>query len=146
MTRKWLCSLLALVCLGCGLEQDVSLDAPEAAPPEGPSVSVSWDGIEAEVFLDDLDKVLVEEALVCLLWDVLVAAGLEEEEIRSMRFDFESADGFRPSRKGCDPLEDESLMLGYLDPEDMNLIWDSSLGLPGCYRVTQVARILGESA
>jgi len=149
-TRRILWSLLslflALTCPACGLQQDISFDEPEAASPEGPSVMAAWDGNEAEVFLNDLDRIVVEERPVCLLWDILLAAGLEEEEIRSMRFDFEAEDGFRPSSVGCEPMEGEDLALGYLDPDGMALIWDSSLGLRGCYWVTRIARILGEAA
>ena len=143
--KTWLCTLLVLLCLACGLEQDISFDEPEASPPEGPSVTVLWGENEVEVFLDSLDKVVIEERLVCLLWDVRLEAGLEDEELLSMRFDFEGVDGFRPSSVGCDPLEGEILDRVYLDPEGMALVWDSSLGLRGCYRVAQLTRILGEA-
>ncbi len=146
MKKAWLCSIAAIVCLGCGLEQDISFDEPEASSPESPSVTVLWDDNEGEVFLDDLDKSQVGDTPACPLWYILRAAGLEEEDILSMLFDFEAEDGFRPTSVGCDPLEGETLELGYLDPETMALVWDSSLGLRGCYRVTLLARILGESA
>jgi hypothetical protein len=142
--KTWLCAMLALLCLACGLEQDISFDDPAASPPDGPSVTVLWGENEVTVFLDLLDKVMIEERLVCLLWDVLLEAGLEEEEIHSMRFDFENENGFRPSQKGCDPLEGELLALGYLDPDGLALTWDATLGLRGCYWVTQTAYILGE--
>ena len=137
---------LGVTCLACGLEQDISIGEPEASSPEGPSVIVAWDKSVAEVFLGDLDKVEVNDTPVCLLRDILLSAGLEEEDIRSMLFDFESEDGFRPTSVGCDPLEGETLELGYLDPESMALVWDASLGLRGCYWVTQMARIFGEPA
>ena len=144
--KMLLCVLLALACTGCGLLQDISFDEPDAAPPGGPSVKVLWDNNEPEVFLDMLDKIVFEDRLVCLLLDILLAAGLEEEEIRSMRLDFESGeDGFRPSSVGCEPLDGEILVEhGYLDPDpdSMALVW--SLELRGCYWVTQTARILGE--
>jgi hypothetical protein len=138
------CLILALACLACGLEQDISFDEPEASPPEGPSLTVLWGGNEMEVFLDDLDRIVDQD--VYLLWDILLVAGLEEEDIFSMRFDFEGEDGFRPSSVGCDPLDGEILDRVYLDPEGMALLWDLSLGLRGCYGVTRTARILGESA
>jgi len=144
--RLLLSLLLALLCPACGLQQDVSFDEPEAASPEGLSVTVAWGGNEAEVFLNALDPLVVEERTVYLLRDILLAAGLEEEEIGSMRFDFEAEDGFRPSSVGCEPLEGEDLALGYLDPDGMALVWDSSLGLRGCYWVSRIVRILGESA
>jgi hypothetical protein len=96
------------------------------------------------VFLEELDRVVLEDTLVCPLWDILLAAGLEADDILSMRFDFESEDGFRPTSKGCEPLEGETLEFGYLDPETLNLAWDAELGLRGCYWVTGTARILGE--
>jgi hypothetical protein len=140
-------SLFAVwTCLSCGLEQDVSFDEPEAQPPEGPSLFVLWDENETEVFLNDLDKVLVEGSEVCILWDVLLAAGLEEAEASSLRFDFESKDGFRPSSMGCEPLEGETLQQGYLNPETLNLIWDDALGFPGCYSVRETRKIIGEPA
>jgi hypothetical protein len=138
--------ILAFVCLACGLEQDITFDEPETVPPAGPLVVVVWSEKEVDVFLDDLDKIQVDDTPVCLLWDILLAAGLEEEEILSMRFDFESENGFRPSQKGCEPLDGETLALGYLDPESMFLSWDSDLGLPGCYSVRETSRILGEAA
>ncbi len=36
------------------------------------------------------------------------------------------------------------LALGHLDPEALNLLWDSALGFPGCYSVKQTARIISE--
>jgi hypothetical protein len=144
--KTWLCALLVLLCPACGLEQDISFDEPEASSPEGPVVTVLWGINEEKVFLDDLDKIPFQGTLVCRLTDILLEAGLEEEEIRSMRFDFESEGGFRPSQKGCDPLEGESLSLGYLDPESLALLWDDTLGLRGCYWVTQTAQILGEAS
>jgi hypothetical protein len=107
---------------------------------------VLWGENKEDVFLDSLDKIVVEERLVCLLWDVLLATGLEEEEILAMRFDFESENGYRPSQKGCDPLDGETLALGYLDRETLSLSWDRDLGLPGCYSVRETASILGEAA
>lgn len=145
--RTGLCSLAVLLCLACGLEQDISFDAPETPSPEGPSVTVRWDGNEAEVFLNDLDKVLVEGTPVCVLWDIVLAAGLEEAEILSLRFDFEATDGFRSSSKeGCEPLEGETLQQGYLDPESLFLSWDRALGFPGCYSVRELALIIGQPA
>lgn len=146
-TQRILLSLfLAVICPACGLEQDISFEETEALPPEGPSVTVAWGENEAEVFLDELDKIMIDDTPVCLLRDVLLAAGLEEEDILSMLFDFESEDGFRPSSVGCDPLEGETLEFGYLDPDSMALAWDASLGLRGCYWVTRAARILGKPA
>ena len=145
--RRILLSLfLALTCPACGLQQDISFDEPEAVSPEGASVVVAWDGNEAEVFLTDLDPITVEGRSVYPLWDILLAAGLEEEEVQSMCFDFEADDGFRPSSVGCEPLEGEDLALGYLDPDGMALVWDSTLGLRGCYWVNRIVRILGEPA
>jgi hypothetical protein len=143
--KTWLCAVIAFLCLACGLEQDISFDEPAPSPPDGPYVTVLWGENEVDVFLDLLDKVEIEGSSVCLLRDVLLEAGLEEEEIFSMRFDLESADGFRPSSVGCDPLEGEILAFGYLDPESMALQWDASPGLRGCYWVTQTAEIIGEA-
>ena len=142
--RMLLCLILALAFAACDLRQDISFYDPPEEAWEGPSVAVLWEENEVEVFVDSLDKVVVEEGTVWLLWDILLAAGLKAEDISSMRFDFESADGFRASSKGCTPLQGESLALGYVDPEGLNLRWDSSLGLRGCYWVTRLARILGE--
>jgi hypothetical protein len=143
--KTWLCTILVLLSPACGLEQDISFDEAGTAPPEGPYVSVVWADNEMPVFLDPLDKIVVQERLVCLLWDVLLAAGLEEEELLAMRFDFESKNGFRPSQNGCDSLDGETLALGYLDSESLALLWDDTLGLRGCYWVTQTERILGEA-
>jgi hypothetical protein len=145
--KGWLSLLFAWTCLSCGLEQDITFDEPEKAPPEGAFVTVAWDENDGvPVFLNDLDKIVVQDSLVCRLWDILLAAGLEEDEILSMRFDFQGEDGYRPSQKGCEPLEGENLELGFLDPESMLLIWDPSLGLPGCYSVKGTVWILGEAA
>jgi len=141
--------LIGLACVACDLQQDISFDEPADVPPEGPSVRVVWEQNEPDgvpVFLNTLDKVVVEEGTVWLLWDILIAAGLEEEEILSMRFDFESGeDGFRPSTiPGCDPRQGGDLALMYLDPEELYLLWDDSLGLRNCYQVKRLAKILGE--
>lgn len=93
--RLLFCLMLALACAACDLQQDISFDEAADVPPEGPMVRVVWEQNEtdgADVYLNTLDKVVVEEAAVWPLWDILLAAGLEEVEILSMRFDFERAD------------------------------------------------------
>jgi hypothetical protein len=150
VSKMFLTLLLAWVCLAsCGLQQDISFDEPEAVPPpEGPSVRVVWEQNEPDgvpVFLHTLDKVVVEEGAVWRLWDIVLGAGLEEEEILAMRFDFEGSDGFRPSSKpACPPRQGEDLALMYLDPEELDILWDDSLGLSNCYQVKELAKILGE--
>lgn len=138
--------IIAWACLACGLEQDITLEAPEENSPEGSSVGVFWDDQEAEVFLGPLDRVDFEGRPVCLLWDVLLAAGLEEQDILGMRFDFEGSDGFRSSSVGCSLLEGELMRHGYLDPESLALLWEADLHLRGCYWLNGAARILGEPA
>ena len=135
---------MAWLVTACGLQQEITLD-PEPSPPEtGLSVLVEWDGRSEEVFLDNLDRLDLAGRSVVALWDVLVAAGLEVEGIPTRRFDFEAADGYRPSLKGCDPLNGETLAGGYIDPESLALLWEEDLGLRGCYWVTELARILAE--
>ena len=96
---------IAWACLACDLEQDITLEPPEDASPEGSSIIVLWDDQELEVFLEPLDRVDFGGRSVCLLWDVLLAAGLQEQDILGMRFDFEGSDGFRSSSVGCSLLE-----------------------------------------
>lgn len=62
-----------------------------------------------------------------------------------LQFDFEGDDSFHPSMKGkCAPyIPGAELAQGYLLPGSRSLVWDDALGLPGCYGVQSVARIIG---
>jgi len=135
--------LLAWTFAGCGSGQEVSFDPQK---PEAASIIVSVDGVEATVVLADLETVPFEDVQAYSLWDILLAAGLDEETLPSLCFDFEASDGFRPSSVGCECLAGETLELCYLDPAGLSLVWDASLGLRGCYWVREVAKVLGETA
>ena len=52
---------------------------------------------------------------------------------------------YRTHEEEASRVKEKILALGYLDPDGLALVWDSTLGVRGCYWVTQTARILGEA-
>lgn len=71
-------------------------------------------------------------------------AGALTPDTSELVFDFEGDDGFHPSNKpSCSAyVTAEQLELGYVIPETRSLVWDESLGFPGCYGVKSVAKII----
>jgi hypothetical protein len=76
------------------------------------------------------------------------AAGALAEGVTTLTFDFEGDDGFHPSNKSkCAAyITYDELALGSLIPETRSLVWDAALGLPGCYSVKSVAKIIALDA
>ena len=79
---------------------------------------------------------------------VVWAAGHLAEGTTDLVFDFEGDDGFHPSNKDkCAPyIPYAELAQGYVIPETRSLVWDDALGLPGCYGVKAVAKIIALDA
>lgn len=75
-------------------------------------------------------------------------AGELVDDLSSVVFDFEGDDGFHPSSKGaCEPyVTGEQLALGYILPDTRTIVWDDSLGFPGCYGVKATAKIIALDA
>lgn len=67
-------------------------------------------------------------------------------ELGKLEFDFEADDGFRPAAsarcKDLSKITGAQLGQGYVLPETRTLVWDEALGLPGCFSVKFVAKVL----
>jgi hypothetical protein len=67
------------------------------------------------------------------------------KDASTLQFDFEGDDGFHPtSKSNCTGyITSNQLSMGYILPTTRSLVWDDSLGFPGCYSVKGVAKIIG---
>jgi hypothetical protein len=97
------------------------------------------------VELDRVATVTVSGAQVAKLTD-LIALAVPQKPLSGLQgTDFVSADGFTPkSKSNCNallPVSPETLAKGYLDPATRNLVWDSTLGFPGCMTVRDTAEV-----
>lgn len=72
------------------------------------------------------------------------STGKLKDDVSTLEFDFEGSDGFHPSMKGkCSAnMAGVELDKGSMVPETRNLVWEDSLGLPGCYHVHDVVKII----
>lgn len=73
------------------------------------------------------------------------SAGMLTADTTALQFDFEGDDGFHPSMKGGACLtypKSEDFAKGYILPETRTLVWDDSLGFPGCFSVKSTAKII----
>lgn len=73
------------------------------------------------------------------------AKGQLADDASKLTFDFEGDDGFHPSsRDKCKKnVSGADLAKGYIVPATRTLVWDDALGLPGCYNVHNVAKMIG---
>ncbi|MBN1336123.1 MAG: hypothetical protein JXB39_09195 [Deltaproteobacteria bacterium] len=125
----------------CG-DQDVQIDdtAGDDTATPGYTVDVVADGQTVSVDLSTLGTVDFEGAPVVVLPDVLDASGLSVPW-SERTYDFVASDGFRPSEHSCPPLDWSVAAQGCFYPSTGNLVWDSSLGLSGCYYVDDVVTV-----
>ncbi len=94
----------------------------------------------------DLGKLTTQDykgTLVVPLQAAWAAGGLAAG-LTKLEFDFEGDDGFHPSQKSkcATYITYAELAQGYLIPETRSLVWDDALGLPGCYSVKAVAKVI----
>ncbi|MFO0592650.1 MAG: hypothetical protein U0441_34215 [Polyangiaceae bacterium] len=107
-------------------------------------VLLSYGGSSVTVDVATLDTQMYKGAAVVPLTAVW-AAGKLHDDTTTLQFDFEGDDGFHPSNKAnCAAyITDAELPKGYILPDTRTLVWDDTLGLPGCYSVKAVAKIIG---
>lgn len=79
---------------------------------------------------------------------VVWSAGALTPDLTGLAFDFEGDDGFHPSMKpNCmEYPKAADIAKGYILPETRTLVWDDTLGYPGCYSVKLVAKMIGLDA
>lgn len=90
--------------------------------------------------LDTQDYKGAKVVPLTLIW----STGKLKDDVSTLEFDFEGSDGFHPSMKGkCSAnMAGAQLGMGSMVPETRNLVWEDSLGLPGCYHVHDVVKII----
>lgn len=134
----------ALAGVGCGNDpQNVSQGTPAPSASTAVNVVVVHGDDSATVDVAALPSQTYKDTNVVPLAAVWAQSKLEGD-LAKLSFDFEGDDGFRPSSKDkCKTnVTGEQLGKGYIVPKTRKLIWDDALGLPGCYSVRDVAKII----
>lgn len=106
-------------------------------------VSLVYGSSSVDVALSALPTQDYKGAAVVPLTAVWAAGGLKDPS--ALEFDFEGDDGFRPSTKSkcAAHITAAQLPKGYVLPDTRTLVWDDALGLPGCYSVHAIVKIIG---
>lgn len=106
-------------------------------------LAVVYKGASTDVDVGALSRQDYRGSQVVSLTKVWDAAKLGAD-LAKVQFDFEGDDGFRPSSKDrCKtPITGAQIEKGYILPDTRTLVWDDALGLPGCYSVKLVAKVL----
>ena len=105
---------------------------------EAVEIVVSIDSVDASANLNLLEasdnKVVMAEAIGLVL---------TEGELSNYTCDFVAADGFRTSSKGegCEPIDCSTTVDAFIDLSTLDVSWDPTLGIRGCYMPSDLARI-----
>lgn len=123
-------------------DPDAALDAIAAN-----AVTLVYGATTTKVDVSTLPTTTYKGASVVAL-SSLWAAGKLRDDVSTLSFYFEADDGFHPSNKAsCSTnITGAQLSKGYLLPATRSLVWDDALGLPGCYSVKAVAKVIGVDA
>ncbi|HNS95338.1 MAG TPA: hypothetical protein PKL73_00195 [Polyangiaceae bacterium] len=128
----------------CGDEQ--SVDSGQPSPSNdgatGVIVTVTLENKSVPVDLGTLGTTAYKGVELVKLSDVWAASGIGVDPT-TLEFEFVSADGFRPSSKGCDDLAGSNIDKGFIHPTSRNITWDETLGLRGCYAVNDTEQMNG---
>lgn len=137
-------ALLPLLLAACG-EQDVKIG--DSADTAGLSwaMEVTADGQAATVDLGTLPTVDFEGNDVVKVTDVLDATGLAVTW-SERTYDFVASDGYQPSTNDCPPVDYPTVQGGYFYRESGDLVWETALGLFGCYYVDGTVQIVVQDA
>lgn len=140
---------LAMAGVGCGNDtQAISQGTPApSSSTAAVNVVVVHGSDTATVDVAALPAQTYKDTSVVPLTTVW-AQGKLAGDLTKLSFDFEGDDGFHPSSKDkCKKnLTGEQLGKGYIVPKTRALVWDDALGLPGCYNVHDVAKIIAVDA
>jgi hypothetical protein len=117
-----------------------SNDDPSRVPE---NVVIEYQGKSITVDVNALPRQDYKGSEVVSLGEVWDASELSAS-LDAVEFEFEGDDGFRPSaRDRCKAkISGAQLPRGYVLPETRTLVWDDALGLPGCYSVKLVAKVI----
>jgi hypothetical protein len=120
---------------------DPSADAGDTADLS--SITLVHGASTAVVDVAALPTQMLKGSPVVPLTAVWTAGGLADAS--GLQFDFEGDDGFHPSSKSkCAAfIAGATLVQGYVLPATRTLVWDDALGLPGCYSVHGVSKMIG---
>lgn len=140
MTRFLLLGLLGLAACGDQKVDTEDTDETEETDAPGYTIEVAAQGETAEVDLSDVSTSDLDGEQVVMIGDVLTASGLTATWA-DLSYDFEASDGYRPSVKGCGPVDYDTVLQAGLHPETGNLTWAESLGLEGCFYVDGVVLV-----
>ncbi len=125
---------------GCVMEEEDPCD-----PSRAVTMTVSYHDRSASVDLGLLGG--ERRGDLCLVpLDRIVETADLGIDLERTRFDFEAADGFRPSQVDCAPLDGTVLARGWADMGSGTLVWDEIMELRGCYSVTRAVTILASDA
>lgn len=141
--RGWMIALIMGV-LTCACN-DSTRGGDICDPADAREITVEYNGDIAVVFLGDMEGTPDVDLCLVSLLEVVESADELEIDIEEVSFDFEAADGFRPTQmnsdSGCDVVDGDVLSLGWVDRNTGLLVWDDSLGMVGCYYVKQTVKI-----
>jgi len=138
--------LVAHVLASCSSD-DQTIDPGTGSPTQdsgGATIQVTFEDQSADVGLDSLTITPYKGTDLVKLSDVWASAQISADA-NTLVFEFVSSDGFTPSSKDCDPLPGDLLDRGYIHPTSRTLTWDESLGLRGCYSVTDTQQMRAQS-
>lgn len=125
---------------------DAPVTDPDAAPDANPATTVTlvYGATTTKVDVSSLPTITYKGSPVVALSSIW-AAGKLHDDVATLSFDFEGDDGFHPSNKAsCSTnITGAQLAKGYMLPATRSLVWDDTLGLPGCYSVKAVAKLIG---
>lgn len=109
-------------------------DTPDT-PIEGKTIKVVFNEIDHVVGLNNVPVSQYKDVDSYTLSDIWAQTGIKMSHTM-LKFDFET-DGFKSSSKT--PCKDfapgDKLDKAYLGVQSGNLVWDDTLGLPGCFNV-----------
>ncbi len=128
-------------------DTDTDIDTDADAGPDGgdPSdVMVWYQDDEIDVLYSGLTTESINSTDVYTVEDIISEAGITTP-LAELELNFEASDGWTPLESGgCAaiiPIISTTATSGGLDPTTNDMVWDSSLALPGCMGVDVVAVI-----
>ena len=127
-------------------EASVEQDAqPSDSLPPGLKVKVTYLGATTEVDLNQ-PPVFQNGGFGYSLVSDVIGIAVPGKPIANLQAGFVAGDGYNPADKsGCAsfvPVAGSNLSKGWIDRATRFLAWDTSLGLPGCMQIKDLAEIL----
>jgi len=138
------CATAAFGILACGSDQVIGSTDLSPGKPD-PTLVVQFEEQSVDVDLRTIETSNYKGLNLVGLVRAWERAKFEAD-INTLVFEFVGSEGFRPSSKDCDNLPGTQLNGGYIDPISRKLVWDESLGLRGCYSVSDTTHMIGHTS